>query len=137
MSYREWFLSHAQKHKNIVDRLVAQNYTKEAIIDYFQWENLKEAEKSFCPLFAAGDKCHPIEELNCYLCACPNFRFNDQKKSVKSYCSIDSKEGKQMEFDGMIHQDCSGCIVPHRREYIQKHFDTDWRKMMQKCDEGE
>jgi hypothetical protein len=30
-----------------------------------------------------------------------------------------------------IHQNCAGCIVPHRESYIRKVFDRDWLNIMQ------
>ena len=134
MSYREWFEEHGKKHRKIVEKLLQQGYDEDAIIDYFDWQNLSQAEPDFCPLFAEGKQCHEMAHLNCYLCACPHFRFDDDALRVKSRCSIDSPDGQQAEFGGVEHRDCSGCIVPHRRSYIKKHFDTDWFAIMQGCD---
>ena len=139
MGYNEWVQKHAAKHKNIVEKLVQQGYSKEKIIDYFDFENMKEKEVDFCPLYAKNKKCHDMDELNCYLCSCPNFRFNDagikkvEEKTQFSYCNIDSKDGKQGVYGEKIHQDCSLCSVPHHRAYVEKHFDLDWAKIMKIC----
>ena len=139
MSYSSWVEAHAKKHKVIVDKLLLKNYTKEQIIDYFDFENMKEKEVDFCPLYAENKKCHDMESLNCYLCSCPNFRFKDagfEKKEGKtkySFCDIDSKDGRAGVYGEAIHQDCSGCGVPHHRAYVVKHFDLNWRKSMDKC----
>lgn len=136
MGYNEWLLGHAKKHKAIVDKLLKQGYDKERIIDYFEFENMVQNEPDFCPLYAKNKKCHDIEELNCYLCACPNFRFSDtgidkiESKTRYSFCSINSKDGRVGIYREKIHQDCSGCSVPHSKEYILKHFDTDWMEIM-------
>ncbi len=135
MSYLIWFNQHANKHKKIVDKLLAKGYNKEEIIDYFCWDNLSKKEIDFCPLFKDNKKCHDIQKLNCYLCACPNFRFDDNAFSIKSHCHIDSKDGKQATYNGIIHQDCSACTVPHHKAYIEKHFDLDWHKIMKQCHE--
>jgi len=139
MGYTEWFEKHADKHKNIVTKLQKKSFTKEEIIEYFDFENMKVHEQNFCPLYAKNKKCHDMKSLNCYLCACPNFRFND--KGIKkieeatqfSFCAIDSKDGRQGVYGSKIHQDCSKCSVPHHKEYVTKHFDLDWKKMMLKC----
>ena len=128
MSYQSWFLKHANKHQEIVKR-VAEN----ELIEYFRWENISKTDIDFCPLFAKNKKCHDMENLNCYLCACPNFRFDDSAKVLKSWCDIDSKDGKQIEHNGVIHQDCSGCTVPHDEGYIKNHFDKNWLIIMDKC----
>ena len=139
MAYSDWFDKHSQKHKKIVEKLIEKAYSKEQIIDYFDFENMKKEEIDFCPLYAKDKKCHDMESLNCYLCACPNFRFKDEGiKKIESatqfsFCAINSKDGRQGLYGEKIHQDCSKCSVPHHREYVSKHFDLDWKKMMQKC----
>ena len=139
MSYKNWFENHARKHKQIVDRLVASKQTREQIIEYFTYENMAEKEGDFCPLYIEGRKCHDMDELNCYLCACPNFRFNDDgikiidDKMQYSFCSIDSKDAKQSIYGDKIHQNCTACVVPHIKTYIEKHFDHDWKVMMNEC----
>jgi len=140
MGYSEWMQKHAKKHKQIVEKLLREGYTQEAIIEYFDFENMKEKELDFCPLYAKDKKCHDIKELNCYLCACPNFRFSDkgikkvEDKTQFSYCSIESNDGRQGVYGEKIHQDCSRCQVPHTKEYVTKHFDLDWQKIMQDCE---
>jgi len=139
MAYSDWFNKHSDKHKKIVDKLTSKSYSKEQIIEYFDFENMKKEEIEFCPLYAKNKKCHDIESLNCYLCACPNFRFSDEGiKKIEnitqfSFCAIDSEDGRQGVYGEKIHQDCSKCSVPHHTEYVLKHFDLDWKKMMKKC----
>ena len=78
-----------------------------------------------------------MEDLNCYFCACPNFRFKDEGfektadgKTLFSVCNIKSKDGSQYIGEDYIHQNCSGCIVPHRAKYIKKYFNTNWFEVM-------
>ena len=130
MSYSKWFKSHGEKHKKIMDKL--KDYSDDEIIEYFRFENMVKSEPDFCPLYLENKKCHDIEVLNCYLCACPNFRFNDEgfkkinRKTLFSICSIDSKDGAIFETDDAIHQSCSACLVPHSEEYIRNNFLRDW-----------
>ncbi len=139
MSYKSWFDEHAAKHKKIVEKLLACGNSKEGIIDYFEFENMVTNEPDFCPLYAENKKCHDMQRLNCYLCACPNFRFSDEgvekieDKTKYSFCSIDSKDGKAGVYGDAIHQDCSKCGVPHHKAYVEKNFDLDWKKVMEKC----
>lgn len=106
------------------------------VIHYFRFENMVENEPDFCPLYKENKKCHNMQELNCYLCACPNFRFNDkgfkevEGKSLKSYCDIDSKDGDIFIGEDAIHQNCTECTVPHHEAYIKKLFSRDWFKTM-------
>jgi len=144
MSYSSWFHEHAQKHKKIVDKLLAKEFTQEQIIDYFDFENMVENERDFCPLYAEHKKCHDMESLNCYACACPNFRFSDdgferrvvegEEKIVYSFCSIESKDGRVGVYGDKIHQDCSKCQVPHHKSYIEKNFRYNWKDMMKNCE---
>jgi Zn-finger protein len=124
MSYKSWHKQHYLKHKEIVDRLF--NLTDDEIIEYFDYENMKRKEEDFCILYKKNKKCHEIESLNCYLCACPNFRIDIKK----SFCNIDSKDGGVIEIANFIHQNCSNCIVPHNKEYIKTIFNRDWNKIM-------
>jgi len=134
MGYSEWFEAHGQKHAAIMAKLI--HLSDEAVIAYFRFENMVKQEPDFCPLYKENKKCHDMEELNCYLCACPNFRFDDKGfeevngKSLKSYCAIDSKDGDVFEGEDALHQNCSGCTVPHHKAYIQNVFQRDWFEVM-------
>ncbi len=134
MSYKKWFDEHAQKHKVIMEKLTA--LSDQEVIEYFRFENMVQNEKDFCPLYADNKKCHDTPELNCYLCACPNFRFNDkgfkqeEEKTLFSTCSIESPDGDRYVSESAIHQNCAGCLVPHRESYIKKVFDRNWLAIM-------
>jgi uncharacterized protein (TIGR00303 family) len=140
VSYKSWFDAHAAKHAKIVQKLLIMGYSEEQIIDYFDFENMRLREVDFCPLYAENKKCHEMEELNCYLCACPNFRFSDsglgEKKSATVYseCAISSKDGSQQNYGGKIHQNCTNCTVPHTTKYVTDNFNTDWKKIMKNCE---
>lgn len=135
MSYKSWFDTHAKKHKAIVDKLA--HLSDDEVIAYFDFANMVQKEPDFCPLYKENKKCHEMKELNCYLCACPNFRFDDESntkqegKKLFSICSINSKDGAQYIGAEAIHQNCSGCLVPHHKIYIKKNFSRDWLKIMQ------
>lgn len=138
-TYSSWFKDQGDKHHLLTQKLISQGLGKDEIIKYFQFENMVEKEKDFCELYKTNSKCHDMEDLNCYLCACPNFRFQNKPKEedgklIHSHCSIDSKDGALFEHENNIHQDCSGCQVPHKEAYIQKHFSTSWFEIMKECE---
>jgi len=138
-TYASWFQEFGDKHHLLTQKLMQEGLSQEEIIHYFRFENMVKKENDFCLLYKTNTKCHEMEVLNCYLCACPNFRFtskpqNINTKTVHSSCSIDSKDGALFEHENNIHQDCSGCQIPHKEVYIQKHFDTSWKKIMKACD---
>ena len=134
MSYSTWFQAHGQKHKVIMNKLT--EFSDEEVIAYFRFENMVKNEPDFCPLFQKNKKCHDMKALNCYLCACPNFRFNEkgfktvENKTLYSICDIDSKDGSQYQAEDAIHQNCAGCSVPHHETYIRKLFNRDWFEIM-------
>ena len=134
MTYMQWFEAHAKKHQAIMKTLT--HLSDDEVIDYFIYENMQKKHPDFCPLYADNTKCHEMEKLNCYFCACNHFRFSDEglnkegNKIIYSNCDIDAKEGKRFESENAIHQDCSDCLIPHKRAVIQKYFLRDWRKIM-------
>ena len=136
MSYVSWFQAHGEKHKAIMAKLT--HLSDDEVIAYFRFENMVEKEPDFCPLYKDNKKCHEMEDLNCYLCACPNFRFDDdgfkkvEEKTLYSTCSIDSKDGAQYISNDAIHQNCSECLVPHHETYIKKIFSRNWFDIMKK-----
>jgi len=126
--YKNWSVEHSIKHKKIVEKL--SHLSDDEIIAYFDYENMKEKEVDFCPLYAQNKKCHDIENLNCYLCACPNFRVT----TTKSFCNVNSKYGSSITTkDGYIHQNCSKCAIPHGSIYIKAKFSIDWKSIMKNC----
>ncbi|WP_321779418.1 hypothetical protein [Sulfurimonas sp.] len=134
MSYEKWFNAHAQKHKKIVEKLQKSNLSANEIVEYFYFDNMVKKEIDFCPLYKENKKCHDMDELNCYMCACPNFRFNDDGIDTYSEFKILSKcdinNGEKFKGKGVIHQDCSTCTVPHHKTYAIKNFSLDWKQMM-------
>ncbi len=137
MTYKKWFDAHGEKHQKIMKKLTG--FSDEEVIAYFRFENMAEKETDFCPLYAERKQCHEMENLNCYLCACPFFRFDDRglyRKENRTYystCSINAKEGKAFVSDHAVHQDCSSCLLPHRESFIRKVFERNWFEMMKKC----
>jgi len=134
VSYANWLESHAQKHQQIISKLLKKNYTKDQIVNYFRYENISKQEPNFCPLFQQKTKCHDIEELNCYFCGCPHFRFYDiPQDNIHSFCAIKSPDGEQKCYNNVYHQDCSHCIIPHKKQYILQNYTHNWLNKMKLC----
>ena len=140
MSYSSWFQAHGEKHKQIIEKLT--HLSDDELIEYFRFDNMVQNEPDFCPLYAKNKKCHDNDELNCYFCACPNFRFNEdgfeqqEERTLFSTCGIESKDGAQYISDSAIHQNCAGCFVPHSESYIKKYFTRDWFEAMSKVNKN-
>ena len=134
MTYEEWFIQQGNLHANVMKKLTDKSIDE--VIEYFRFDNMVKNEPDFCPLYKDNKKCHDYDDLNCYLCACPNFRFKMEGfeevegRTLFSKCNINSKDGAQYKGDNYIHQNCSGCIVPHRAKYIKNKFSRDWFEVM-------
>jgi len=94
----------------------------DSILTVFEYDRLKEIESSFCPLFAEGIKCHSMEYLNCYFCACPHYIVDDSTY----ICSINSRFAKYVE--NIL--DCSECKVPHKRGFVKKMLKNSTKKLI-------
>ena len=134
MTYSEWFDQHGKKHQAIMAKLTHLNMHE--VIKYFRFDNMVKEEPDFCLLYKDNKKCHDVAGLNCYLCACPHFRFNDkgfherEGKTLYSTCSISSKEGGRFISEDAIHQDCTKCLIPHSESYIARMYKRDWFEIM-------
>jgi len=134
MSYLAWFKRHGKKHAAVMRKLT--HLSDAEVIAYFRYENMVKHEPDFCPLYKKEKKCHTMETLNCYWCACPHFRFDDEGfeiidgKVLKSYCAVNAKEGRQIISGDVIHQDCSRCLLPHKESVLQRHFSRNWFETM-------
>lgn len=126
MSYLNWFIKTSQKHKILLNSLQKKGYSKSKIIDFFDFDNLKNIEPKFCTLFIKDKKCHNMNSLNCYMCACDNFRFKLNSKNI-SYCKLGL--GERFEKDKKIYQNCLKCKLPHQKRYILKRFNFDWSRI--------
>ena len=141
MGYKSWFETHAKKHEALVAKLKTQGIAGEALVAYFVFENMVKCEPDFCPLYARGKKCHDRAYLNCFLCACPHFRFKDEGLHVrengvvvKSVCAANARFAKRFVYEGVEHLDCSACVVPHNKAFVRKHLGKTWKEAMQECE---
>ncbi len=138
MKYSEWMRAHGEKHDEIVSLLSGKSVDE--IIDYFDYDNMRSRHPDFCPLYKKNQKCHEIERLNCFLCGCVYFRYNDdgidesEGRIRYSKCSISARKSREFIACDAIHLDCSECDIPHRASVAKKHFDKKWSAMMSGCD---
>ena len=126
MGYDEWYRSFVSARAQILSSLETNDI--ETAAEYFEYDRLSLSHPSFCPLFEKGQRCHDMQKLNCFFCACPYFVYDDnglyekEGKTVYSRCSINAPEGREFVGADSIHQDCSGCIIPHKRAFIIKEL---------------
>jgi len=132
LKYIDWFIAHAKKHRAIVASL--EGRSDEEIVEYFDYDKMRRNEPDFCPLYAKSSKCHDMKNLNCYMCGCPHFRFDDSGIEIKdgrvvySYCV--KNLGDKFVSDSTIHHDCSNCTLPHTKKFAKDNFSLDWFEIM-------
>ena len=133
MTYAEWIEDHNNKVSEILSRIDFKS--NEELIDYFEYDNMKDKEKDFCPLYGMKKKCHDIDNLNCYYCACPYFAINPTprttgKTTIGSICTINSKhKGTFLENPDennvvKVHCDCTNCFIPHKASFAKKFLNN-------------
>jgi len=118
--FDEWLKEFEEKRAKIISKL--KDKTIIEIIDYFEYDNMKEKEPDFCPLYKIGEKCHDLEYLNCFFCACPFYKIYK--------CEINSKFAIQIETKRVI--DCSNCPVPHRKQFVYHYAPEIIKKILTK-----
>lgn len=129
MTYSDWEQEHKVKRSNLQRKLENQGLTEKQIIDYFDWSNMVVKQPEFCGLYKTKTKCHNIENLNCYNCGCPYFKYTDTPplgtdgKKRFSSCTIRSKYSKDFETDGNIHCDCTDCTIPHTKTMAKRYYE--------------
>lgn len=129
MNYSDWYNGFCSSKNKIVQKLLDKEYDKKEIIDYFSFDNMIKSEVDFCLLYKDNKKCHDLEDLNCFFCACPHFKFDDDglssdgEKTTYSICSINSKDGSVFQYEDALHQDCSNCTIPHQKDYVLLNCD--------------
>lgn len=99
------------KTKEFIERHIQK------IINEFDFENQKLKNSKSCPCFVDG-KCHEVENLNCFLCFCPEY---DNSKE-EGGCKRGSLKGKWFVKRDKKIWDCSDCDYPHKKETVEKHL---------------
>jgi len=129
MTYTEWETYDNNRRKLIINKLQAQGKSTIEIVDYFDFDNMKNKENNYCDLYKTNTKCHDIEKLNCFFCGCPYFKYDDDglslenDKTIYSKCTINAIKGSKFITDTAIHHDCSNCIIPHRPTFVYTKID--------------
>ena len=128
MTYSKWQLENLNKRSKLQRKLESWGLNHKEVIDYFNYDNMVKNQPEYCGLYADNTKCHDMENLNCYLCACPHFVVHEPPASVNdtivhSGCSVNSKFAAEFQTDKDIHCDCSNCTVPHTVSVALKHYE--------------
>ena len=60
------------------------------------------------------------------------------RKKINKYIKNNNKKSGLKEIkiikkfigENYIHQNCSDCVIPHKKKYIKKNFSRDWFEVM-------
>jgi Zn-finger protein len=102
-----------------------------SIIDYMSFKNRSKRDTSLCPQYKGKNPkpCHEVKDLNCFLCACPNY----ESEKLEGGCKINSKKGKFHYHKnlpkGMVW-DCSDCNINHSPKEIEKYLLKNLEKLI-------
>ena len=84
------------------------------------FKNRSKRDPSQCPYYQKEppQPCHDIEDLNCFLCACPNYNSN----ILKGGCNINSKKGGYNNLPEGKVWDCSNCKINHTPKEVEEYL---------------
>jgi len=95
----------------------------ERIIKLMSFEQRSKRNPDLCPpYYSIGQSCYPsIEDLNCMLCACPNY----DSSRLEGGCRSNSPQGKMNKHKNLPAGqvwDCSACPGYHSPGDIRKYL---------------
>ena len=121
---QKWEIKHKEK---IQKELKKENIelTIENIPKIIEQTSFKIRSKKYpyeCPYYQTKKSCHPeIKDLNCFLCACPNY----ESSKLEGACKIQSKKGKFVYHQNLPKGkvwDCSDCTINHSQKEVEKYL---------------
>ena len=121
---QKWEQSHKQK---ILNELKKANLelTIENIPKIIKETSFKVRSKKYpkeCPYYQLEYSCHQkIKDLNCFLCACPNYK----SELLIGGCKINSRRGKFVHHSNLPKRkvwDCSDCTINHTPKEVEKYL---------------
>ncbi len=83
-----------------------------------------------CPYYSMYPitKCHDLDDLNCFLCACPNYASD----KLEGGCNINGAGGKVTYHENLpVGEvwDCSDCSINHHRENVKSYIRTNFSSL--------
>jgi Zn-finger protein len=95
----------------------------------FNKRSRRNSEK--CPYYKEEPlhSCHNMNNLNCLLCACPNYN----SKELEGGCVINSKKGKWTYHENLPAGrvwDCSDCKINHSKEEVEYYLKKNIEKLI-------
>ncbi len=98
------------------------------IIQGTSFKNRSKKYPDKCPYYQIGKSCHPeIKDLNCFLCACPNYN----SEILEGECKIQGPKGKWFYHPSLPKGkiwDCSNCHINHSPKEVENYLREKLRK---------
>lgn len=125
---QEWEQEHFRKILNELQeariKLARENIPQIIHETSFQVRSKKfgRDDREGCAYYDKGKPCHPVQELNCLLCSCPNY----ESDKLDGGCRINSRFGKMHYHKNLPLGrvwDCSDCTNAHSPEYVARWLD--------------
>ncbi|MDD5192421.1 MAG: cysteine-rich small domain-containing protein [Candidatus Nanoarchaeia archaeon] len=86
-----------------------------------------------CKCYQTQIPCHDLENLNCFLCGCPEYL----SESPTGGCNLNSNLGEYIPYDkspeGKLWA-CDGCTYPHHPENVEKYLKANMKQLRQISD---
>jgi len=121
-----------QELKQADIQLTPENIEK--IIQQTNYSTRSQNHPTACPVYLPNSKpCHEdIKQLNCFLCACPNYT-----SQLPCACKIDSTNGTYYQnpnIPGGEVWDCNRCITPHTQEFLRTYLENNMEQLKKLSD---
>ena len=128
MTYSEWQTENSAKRSKLQRKLESWGLNQKQVISYFNYDNMRVNQPDYCGLYKTNSKCHQMDNLNCYLCACPHFVIHNPplpagKNELHSTCSISSRFAETFTTDNSSHCDCTNCTIPHTEKAALANYE--------------
>jgi len=101
------------------------------IIEAMSFDRRSKRNPEKCPYYQKNppSPCHKIDDLNCFLCACPNYN----SKELEGGCLINSKKGEWFYYKSLPAGrvwDCSNCNVNHSKREVENYLMKNIEKLI-------
>jgi Zn-finger protein len=131
---QEWEDNHFQKVRNELQSLgieiIPENIPQ--IIKAMSFKERSQRHPEQCPYYnpPLSRPCHPIADLNCLLCSCPNY----DSSTDKGECKISKKSKGRWHTPYPYSEsgkvwDCTDCPINHTPQEVRKYLEKNLDKM--------
>lgn len=114
------------------------------IVEYFNYNEMKEKHSEYCPLYLKNQICHEVnlKYLNCFGCMCPYYKLEisidpETELYKLGQCLIKSNFGfykqtttKDNNKAPYLILNCLNCSIPHQHTFVRKYIELEKFKFL-------